>query len=453
MSEIVYQIWLLLEQVLSSVPIGTNLCLLCLLFALLSGRFLSSRGAVFPALLELGLCKETVRRSEAALCYGSWCIADLLGDWQTSVLAQGAWQPHSYEGIRPVPCDLTGFFRPELAGCCGKHYQSVAGKALPAVVFALVGAVVFALVGAVGSVGKMRLALPRLILRQQPSETNEGALQKRAVRSAAETLAPEEALILDAGFGVQELFECEVPRFVVRVAKNFTARRNEVPERKPRGRPVEYGEVVRPLARTRSGKTIAATKPDEKTSWKEGKRTVRAHIWSNLILSDQKPGAKAFGCVAILDPRYKEPLLLVHYGLSVSARSVRELYRDRWPIEKLPQAAKQMLGAERAFVFGKESRYRLPELALRAGNILSFVAARCAPVASGFWDRAARPTGGRLRRLLARQDFSKLPFAQGKLRKKASVTEHLPKGVIGHRRTKAVQQPTCRPNFTAFTGN
>jgi len=444
MSEIVYQIYLLLEQVLSSVPIGTNLGLMCLLFALLSGRFLSSRGAVFPALLELGLCKEAVRRSEAALCYGSWCIADLLSDWQTSVLAQGAWQPHSHEGIRPVACDLSAFYRPELAGCCGKHYQSVAGKALPAVVFALVGAV--------GSVGKMRLPLPRLILRQEPTETSEGALQKRALRSAAEGLASEEALILDAGFDVGELFECEVPRFVVRVAKNFTARRNYLPPRKQRGRPLEYGEVVRPLARTRSGKRIAASAPDEKTSWKEGVRTVRAHIWHNLVLSDQKPGAKAFGCVAILDPRYKEPLLLVHHGLSVSARSVRELYRDRWPIEKLPQAAKQMLGAERAFVFGSQSRYRLPELALLAGNILSYVAARCAPVASGFWDRAARPTCGRLRRLLARMDFSKLPFEHGKLRKKASVTEHLPKGVSGHRRTKTVQRPNFRPNIPAFTG-
>jgi hypothetical protein len=113
------------------------------------------------------------------------------------------------------------------------------------------------------------------------------------------------------------------------------------------------------------------------------------------------------------------------------------LYRDRWPIEQLPQAAKQMLGCERAFVFGQESRLRLPELALLAGNLLSYVAATSQPVATGFWDRCARPTCGRLRRVLARVHFSELPVGEGQLRKKASVTAHLPKGVKAHRRQKA----------------
>ena len=40
-------------------------------------------------------------------------------------------------------------------------------------------------------------------------------------------------------------------------------------------------------------------------------------------------------------------------------------------MEQVPLAAKQMIGAHRAFVFGGESRSRLPELALLAGNILA----------------------------------------------------------------------------------
>ena len=55
MSAIVYRISCLLEQILDSVPIGTNLGLFSLLFALLSGRLLASHGAVFPALADLGL--------------------------------------------------------------------------------------------------------------------------------------------------------------------------------------------------------------------------------------------------------------------------------------------------------------------------------------------------------------------------------------------------------------
>ena len=62
------------------------------------------------------------------------------------------------------------------------------------------------------------------------------------------------------------------------------------------------------------------------------------------------------------------------------------LYRERWPVEQLPLAAKQMLGLQRAFVFHPESVYRLPELALLTGNILSYLAATLPPIPTGFWD-------------------------------------------------------------------
>jgi hypothetical protein len=140
--------------------------------------------------------------------------------------------------------------------------------------------------------------------------------------------------------------------------------------------------------------------------------------------------------VVIQDPRYKQPLVLLT-DLNVSAYALWRLYRDRWPIEQIPLSAKQMLGAERAFVFAKESRFRLPELALLAGNVLSYVAACRQPIATGFWDRCARPTCGRLRRALARFHFSDLALQEGQMRKKNSDTGHLPKGIHAHRRTKA----------------
>ena len=105
-----------------------------------------------------------------------------------------------------------------------------------------------------------------------------------------------------------------------------------------------------------------------------------------------------------------------------------------------------MLGSERSYVHGNQSRFRLPELALFAGNVLSSVAAGSQPIASGFWDRAARPPCGRLRRLLFRQEFSLLPCREGKRRKKNSVTAHLKTGVDAHRSKKAL--PTG-----LFTGN
>lgn len=96
-----------------------------------------------------------------------------------------------------------------------------------------------------------------------------------------------------------------------------------------------------------------------------------------------------------------------------------------------------MIGLHRQFVFAKESRYRLPELGLLAGSILSYAAATIPVCATGFWDRRARPTCGRLRRLLSRVHFSDLPDLGEQVRKKKSVTTHLPKGILGHRRQKA----------------
>jgi len=437
MSAIVYRIYTLLQQVLAQVPLGTNLGLLHLLFALLSGRFLQSRGAIFPALQDLGLPKEAVRRSEAALCYGRWKTAWLLVAWQKLVLTEGVFRPHAYEGIRPVACDLVGFFRPHLRGCGSKHYTSQADKALPAVVLALVAPV--------GSVGNQRLAIPRLLLRQEPDDKNEATLLRRVLSLSRLNLVEEEALVVDAGFELGDLLECGVPRFVARQAKNFAARRNRLPAYKGKGRRPEFGECVRALSRKYRGKTLPATRPDRTQKWKEGRYSLRAEFFDNLVLSKAKPGSASFVCVVIYDPRYKEPLVLAT-NLTVSGYALWHLYHDRWPIEQLPLAAKQMLGAERAFVHGQESRYRLPELALLAGSLLSYVAATSAPVATGFWDRCCRPTCGRLRRLLCRLHFCDLPVPEGQMRKKESIWAHLLLGVKAHRRTKSAPTARWLPN-------
>lgn len=459
-SSVLARLAAMLYCLVRGVPIGTNRGLCQVLFAVMSGRMLPSRGAVFPALADLGLNDAEVRRAEAALAYGRWNIAStgstrsmgsanghgftshaftsidklasesgLLARWRSIVLSEARFQAHEYEGIRPVACDLVGFFRPHLKDCRQKHYTSQADKALPAQVFALVGEV--------GSIGRIRLCLPRLILRQEPYEMREADFIRRILALAGKSLAANEALIIDAGFPLVDLLACGVERFVARVDKNFTARRDEAPVYKGHGRHPEYSEVVRPRSRKRNGKVIPGTKADKSVCWKVGGRTVRADIFEHLVLSTAKPGTASFRCVVIHDPRYHEPLVLAT-TLSVSAKALWLLYRDRWPIEQLPLAAKQMLGAERAFVFGQESRWRLPELALLGGNMLAYLAATSQAVTTGFWDRCCRPTCGRLRRTLQRTHFSELPFPIGQLRKKASPTDHLPKGVLAHRRQKAV---------------
>ena len=67
MSTIVSRISVLLSAILADVPVGTNLGLFWLLWALISGRFLLSRGAVFPALADGG----TAGRGRAPLWRGA----------------------------------------------------------------------------------------------------------------------------------------------------------------------------------------------------------------------------------------------------------------------------------------------------------------------------------------------------------------------------------------------
>jgi hypothetical protein len=428
MSPIVYRLSALLVTILKGVPLGTNLGLYHLLFTLLTGRLLSSRGALFPALTAFGLEPEAVRRAEAALCYGRFQIQDLVDNCNQAVLAEGHFYPHAYGGVRPVPVDLTGFFRPQLQAWVGKHYHSQADKALSAISVGIIGAV--------GTLGTQRLALPRALLLPEPGDNNsEQALKKRTLAHAKHLLEAGEVGRFDSGFEIEALLESQVDEFIVRAASNFTARRNFLPAYKGVGCRPKYAEIVRPLARTYRDNEIAATPCDATVRWKVGKRWIKAYVWDELVPEGHKPGGRSLRCVVVVDPKYKRPLVLVT-TLRVSGYHLWCLYFDRWPIEPVPLSAKPMLGAQRAFVFGQDSRVRLPALAVLAGSVLSYVAATRPVLATGFWDRCARPTCGRLRRVLSDLHFRDLPAPEGPVRKKASVTEHLPKGVTAHRRSK-----------------
>src|SRR5256714_5060410 len=215
MSTIVYRISLLLGAILADVLVGTNLGLFWLLWALISGRFLLSRGAVFPALADGGLPADAVRRSGAALAYGRWAIETLVQAWHQVVLQEDRWHAHSYEGFRPVACDLVGFFRPRLSGCLSKHYQSGANKALPAIVLAVVAAV--------GAVGKVRLPLVRLLLRAEPGDGHEAGLQRPAITPAGAAPQADEGPVVDAGVRVGPPLPPGGARLLARGARNFTA--------------------------------------------------------------------------------------------------------------------------------------------------------------------------------------------------------------------------------------
>jgi hypothetical protein len=150
------------------------------------------------------------------------------------------------------------------------------------------------------------------------------------------------------------------------------------------------------------------------------------------VLPAAAPGSPTFTIVAISDPASTDPVL-VATPLALSPPMLRDLYRDRWPVEQLPLAAKHMLGAARQFVHEQETWQRFPEPALPAGAVLTYAAATSPAVPTGSWDRQPQRTPGRLRRLLAQADFPADFPLPARLRRKFAVTDHLPKGWWGQR--------------------
>ena len=412
-------------------PIGTNLALLQFMWMLVSGALLPNRGAIFPALKSTGLSDEAARRAWAAFRGGVWQTAVLLRLWQEQIKSIPGWEAHRHEGYRAIAVDVTAFWRPELENCPSKHYHPSANRALPAVIFGVIGET--------GEINGQRLACPLAFERVHPKDPSEKRLWSHLLDWVRRRLASDEVAVMDAGVKLSDIHEAELERYVLRLAVNFTARRNQVAPYSGKGRKPIYGKKVRPLARAYTGKQIDATSPDRTETWMEDGVTMRAEIWEDLILPDVIPSAQAktFTVFAIYDPAYTTPWLLAT-SLTLKASTLRAMYQDRWPVEQIPLSAKQMIGAHRQFVHADESIQRLPELALLTGSVLSFLAASAPVTPTGFWDRHPRRTPGRFRRMIMGKPFPQsYPFPQ-QLRKKASVTGHLPKGVLAHRRKRRI---------------
>jgi len=418
-----------LSTLLENLPIGTNLALLHFMWMLVSGALLPNRGAIIPGLKSTGLSDAATRRAWAAFRKGVWQMPVLLVLWREYVKNLPGWQERRYEGYLPVVADVTAFWRPALKNCPSKHYHPAANRALPAVIFGISGEV--------GELNGQRIALPRAFERVHPKDHSEKRLWEEVLKKAHKDLGEQEILVVDAGLKISDLQEAGITCYVLRLATNFTARRNFLPEHH-RGRKPKYGALVRPLPRKGKGKTLAASQPDETSSWAENGREIRVEIWRQLVLTKVVPHENnfTFDVYAFYDPDFDQPWLLA-IPIRLKPESIRAIYKDRWPVEQIPLSSKQMVGAHRQFVHNPESVQRLPELALLAGSILSFLAASFPAMPTGFWDRQPKRTPGRFRRQLMGKSFPKDAPISGQLREKKSVTAHLPKGSLARSKKPA----------------
>lgn len=369
-----------LEQIVKVVPVGTNLALLQLMWAMISGAFLDSRGAIHSALVWSGFEPGEIRRSWRALRRGQWCIHELIQRFRRQAGQTGQWQSHEYGGYRPVAVDTTAYWRPRLQGWSGKLYRQLAGKAMTGIGFGLIADV--------GQVGDQRVPLIRQIVRGHDAAESEESLKERTVLKAAGLLQENEVLLHDGGLSIAQLQAAGAARFVLRLGTNCTARRPYLPDYRGRGRPPTKGILVRPLARKWKDRPLPATPPDVRHTFVFEGRTITAAGWLDVMRADLHVADdhERYAIWVFADPLFKTPLVL-GTNLTVTPEVIFSLYLDRWPVEQIPLVAKQLLGCHRQFVFAHTSCWRLGELALLVGNILTWLAVLLPPQPSGYWDR------------------------------------------------------------------
>ena len=423
-----------LTTVCQHLPVGTNLAMVHFQWMLISGALFPNRGAIIPALKSTGLSDEETRRSWAAFGSGVWSIQELCSEFGGYVRKLPDWKERRYEGFLPITVDITAYYRPTLQNCPGVHFHPAAKRALPAVNIGLCGEV--------GELNGQRLALLRRIERANGKKVTEPFLWKTFLPKVAKELKSDEIAVIDAGVKLGAVQEAKITRFVLKQAQNMTGRRNFLPEPARRGRKPEYGAIVRPLGRTRKGKVLEASSPDEIATLTQDGREIQVKIWRDLVLTDQKPSPKnkIFDIYVFHDAKYKTPWVMAT-PIKLKPESVHHIYSDRWPVEQVPLSSKQMLGSHRQFVHNPECVQRLPEITLLAGSILSFLAASFPPIPTGFWDKNPKRTPGRFRRQLMGKPFPRVAKLPGRFREKQSFTAHLLKGHLA--RTQKTAQEAC----------
>lgn len=394
-----------IEEIVKPISIGTNLGLLQLIWAMIQGAFLPARGAVHTALALAGFTDGEVRRSWQALRYGQWQIQELVTRLNKMVEEEGSWQARSHQGYQPVAVDLTAIWRPRLKNWLFKPYRRLVDKG-----FIGVG---YGLIARVGQIDGHRMPLLTKIVRGHQTDKNEESLKMATLKESAKRLQENEVVIHDAGATISQLQDAQIERYVVRLKRNCTGRRNQPRPYKGVGAYPRKGEQVRPLPRTYQGNILAATPADRQMKFELDGRSIEARGWLQLVRPDQNasPDNALFSIWIIDDPLYEDVLALgTNLPDTVSPKTLYQLFRDRWPIEQLPLVSKQLLGCHRQFVFAPESCWRLGELAFFVGNLLTWLALTLPAFPSGFWDRHPKKRPVALEGSWLKPLFQKMPY-------------------------------------------
>ena len=439
-----YQVQATIEQMVSTLPKGTDLGLCDVISAMYSGYFIESGGGIMPAVEQYLSAYVTdereraarSRRAAKAITYGQYNLEEMLSELKGIVAAAGHWQATTIQGYRMKPVDMTAYKRARVRKLKSKSYDSQAGRAVPAVPFGIMGTT--------GCVGEQRVAILDMLVCGETNQNSPSGEMEKVYKQVAQKLTETDLALLDAGFSLVDAVVHGINNCVVRLAKNCTFGKTagKIPPRtseKGRKPSRHQAEIVRPVARKHGDNELPGTEPEQTvTVINDVGQEIKVEIWSRLYFLERhldrvtdealkrKLRQQPLKVVVIHHPDYTDPLILGTPVLELTAESLLAIYPERWPIEGIPQTGKYLLsgGGGRHYVHHPMAIKRLPALTMLFGSLLKYLAAISPPLRSGFWDRRVKPTYGRLVKHLKKVG---LPLSS-QLSKKASVTAHLPLG-------------------------
>jgi hypothetical protein len=235
-------------------------------------------------------------------------------------------------------------------------------------------------------IGGVRVGLVR--------RTRFGTTSQEAVASIFTDLpaSTEQRLFsVDAGIATIEQFRAATAHdaLVGRVRKNVTLRRAPHTKRPGRrGRPVLHGPVLHPGAKRPEGRA------HEDSTIRIEDREVRVRRWCNLHFRETPQ--TAIDVVRVDDPAFKRPLIIGTTARELTTPEIRTAYGHRWPVETNFYVAQGTCAIEMPRAWTAHAVERRISLALLASALLKAIAAACAPLPMGPWDRKPACSAGRL---------------------------------------------------------
>jgi hypothetical protein len=379
----VYLVAHAINTLVRSLPAGTAYFIGVVLVTLCTGQLVHHQGslarAVLPYVVQLRWGWHRVERAIERGAFSldglfaratAWCLTHLpaepvrLGREQRSVQAIDA-------------STIVRLRSRKASAVLGKGYDPRAQRAVRANIVAALTSVVL--------IQGIRVGLVR--------RTRFGPSCEAAVAALFQDLPPsaEKRLFsVDAGIATIEQFAAatEHDALVGRLRKNVALRRAPRPRRGRRGRPPVHGPVLHPGAKRPEGRA------DEDLTLTVENRQVRVRRWNTLHFA--RAPKTVIDVVRVDDPLYNRPLLLGSTARELTTEEIRQAYRHRWPVETNFFVAQGTCAMEMPRAWTAQAVSRRISLALLCGSVLKAVAAACAALPMGPWDRKAVSSAGRL---------------------------------------------------------